>query len=103
MITRFVYDVSVLYNVYTAIFRVSSEEATRSVCPQSTFGAQGLRPPKGVSDPLPEDLINFFNLWFDYRFRYGSGFIVRRIDFGGRINGVFSHGGGSLFDIFWVE
>jgi hypothetical protein len=23
---------------------VSSEEATRSVCPQSTFGAQGLRP-----------------------------------------------------------
>jgi len=24
------------------------------VCPQSAFGAQGLRPPKGVSDPLPE-------------------------------------------------
>ena len=35
-------------------YEVSSEEATRSVCPQSTFGAQGLRPPKGVSDPLPE-------------------------------------------------
>jgi hypothetical protein len=29
------------------------EEATRNVCPQSTEGAQGLRPPKGVTDPLP--------------------------------------------------